>query len=95
MAETRQIQIALSALSNSSRTPVTEDDVVNILRTGVGPANLTRALFEDCSLSVLMEIALSLGMTQRDLVHAYSNAKSCYPIVNEEIDELIYGDAAK
>ena len=67
-----KFMIALNALSNSSRTPVTEDDVVSILRTGVGPANLARALFEDCSFSVLMEIALSLGMTQRDFVQAYS-----------------------
>ena len=88
MAETRHIQIALNALSNSSRSPVTEDDVVSILRTGVGPANLTRALFEDCSLSVLMEIALSLGMTQRDLIRSYRKAASRLAIVNEEIDEL-------
>ena len=89
MAPSKQVMIALNALSNSSRTPVTEDDVAGLLRTGAGPANLLSALFEDCSLSVLMDIALSLGMTQGDLFNSYKNAKSRYPIINEEIEELI------
>lgn len=89
MAANKQFLIALNALSNSSRTPVTEDDVARLLRTGAGPGRLLSALFEDCSLSVLMDIALALGMTQRDLFQSYKNAKSRYPIVNEEINELI------
>ena len=83
------LQIGANALANSSRTLVDRSELVAILTMGDGQGHLVRALFEDCSLGVLMEIALSLGMTQRDLVQAYRNAKSRYPIVNEEIDEPI------
>ena len=78
---------ALNAVSNSSREPVAERDVIRMLQTGDGKGHLVRALFEDCSRETLEKIASSLGLTSRQLGAAYRAAKAKHHAANEEFDD--------
>ena len=83
------IVTGLNALSNSTREAVTENELFEILKTGDGKGHLVRALFEDCSLETLEKIAGNIGLTPKQLLHAYSNAKKRHRASNEELDRYV------
>ena len=58
------IAIALNALANASREPVSEADLLPILATGDGPGHLVRALFGDCSFDTLDRLGATLGLSR-------------------------------
>ena len=80
------IATALNALSNASRTPVSEADLLPILSTGEGPAHLVRALFEDCSFETLDRVAATLGVSRRTLCASYEHVKRLHGAINAEFD---------
>ncbi len=84
--------IGLNALSNSSRNSVGMSDLLAILATGDGPANLVRALFEDCSLESLERMAMQAGMTTAQLRNSYLAAKARHAAKNAEMegDEIAF-----
>jgi hypothetical protein len=57
------LAIGVNALTNASKTPVDETDVIRILTTGDGPGDLVRALFEDCSFETLERIDIVAGVS--------------------------------
>ena len=83
---TPALATALNAVSNSSREAITEDDLTGMLRTGDGKGHLVRALFEDCSRETLERIASSLGLTSKQLVAAYGQAKTNHHASNEDLE---------
>ena len=80
-------QIGANALANSSGTPIEMEQVITILRTGDGPGHLVRALFEDCSLDSLDEMAAAAGMSPRELRFAYAAAREKHRACNREIED--------
>ena len=76
------ITAALNALSNASRTPVSEADLLPILSTGDGPGHLVRTPFEDCSFETLDRLAASRGT----LHAAYGRAKRVHCAANAEFE---------
>lgn len=76
------IQFARNAMSNASRTPVTDEMIRDILLTGDGPGNLVRALFGDCPADVLIRLARDYDMSDVDLEAAYVRAQTVHKAAN-------------
>lgn len=80
------LQVARNAMSNASRTPVTDDTIRDVLTTGDGPGNLVRALFGDCPADILIRLARDYDMTDADLEAAYRRAKTIHKAAHAEFD---------
>ena len=78
---------ALSAVSNSSRTPVSEDQILAILATGDGPGHLVRALFGDCSFDTLDQLGAEHGIARATIRTAYEHARTTHAAANEGLDQ--------
>lgn len=81
------MQTALNAMANSSRTPVSEEILLQIVRTGDGPGHLVRALFGDCSAITLDRLGIALGLPLSHVRDAYSVAKRLHNASNSELDD--------
>ena len=81
--------IGLNAMANSSSQDVTTADLISILKTGTGPGNLVRALFEDCSFDALEHMAIAAGVSRKDLLTSYKTAKEKHHAANAEIDQAV------
>ncbi len=77
---------ALNAVSNSSRTPVAEDEILAILATGDGPGHLVRALFGDCSFETLDRLGAAHGLARATIRAAYAHARARHAAFNTELE---------
>ena len=80
------IAIALNALANASREPVSEADLLPILSTGDGPGHLVRALFGDCSFDTLDRLGVALGLSRDRVRQSYARAKARHGAANSDLD---------
>lgn len=78
---------ALNAVSNSSRTPISDTDVIAILATGDGPGHLVRALFGDCSFETLDRLGAGHGIARSTIRSAYSYARRKHAAVNDDLEQ--------
>lgn len=78
--------VGLNALENSSRVPVSRADVIKILKSGDGPGNLVRALFEDCSLEALDVMGAAIGLSPRQIRASYDIARRKHGAANPEFE---------
>ena len=85
-ADPDAVVIAVNALSNSSRTPVSAEDVMSILRTGDGPGHLVRALFGDCAFETLDRLGAQAGLSQADIRTTYAYAKRVHAAANADLE---------
>lgn len=85
-ANTDAVAIALNALSNVSRSPVTKADIVSILTTGDGPGHLVRALFDDCGFETLDRLGAQAGLSRAEIRTAYAYAKRVHAAANADLD---------
>jgi hypothetical protein len=81
--------IGVSALANSSRTPIDRSEVLAILSTGDGPGHLVRALFEDCTLESLDRMAIGAGLTSAQVRAAYLIARTRHQARNSEMESEV------
>lgn len=82
------MQTALSAVRNASRRPVTAENVIALMSTGLGDPSHARALFGDVALEKLMEIAVKEGISSGRLAKSYSFARDAYSAANAELDDF-------
>jgi hypothetical protein len=80
------LQIGVSALANSSRTPIDRSEVLAILTTGDGPGHLVRALFEDCTLESIDRMAIGAGLTGAQVRAAYLVARTRHQARNPDME---------
>ena len=81
------LAMVMNAVSNASRTPVSDKDIIAVLATGEGPGPLVRALFSDCSLETLDRLGETAGLSRAQIKSAYSHAKQQHAAANAEMDE--------
>ncbi len=77
----------LNAVSNSSRVPVSEAEVIAILETGDGPGHLVRALFGDCSYETLDRFGAAVGVPSSQIRGAYRVARERHAAANADMDQ--------
>ena len=85
-ANSDAVAIALNALSNASRGPVSKADIGPILATGDGPGHLVRALFGDCALETLDRLGAQAGLSRADIRKAYAYAKRVHAAANADLE---------
>ena len=85
-ANSDSVAIALNALSNSSRGPVSEAEIVSILATGDGPGHLVRALFGDCAFETLDRLGAHAGLSRAEIRAAYAHAKRVHAAANADFE---------
>jgi len=78
--------IGLNALHNASEASISQNDLVNILKTGDGVPHLVRALFEDCSFESLDRMGAAAGLTSKQIVSAYLTAKVLHKVKNSDFE---------
>lgn len=83
------IQLALNAISNASRVPISEAEAAQVLSTGDGHGSHVRALFGDCSAETLARLAMHVGVEPETLKEAYANAKSRHAASNEDLEDAL------
>jgi hypothetical protein len=81
--------IAISAIENVSRVPVTEDDIRRMLITGTGEPSHVMALFSDVDYAAILRLAIAFDISDADLARAYVHARDTYAASNAEMDELL------
>ncbi len=67
--------IAISAIENVSRIPVTKADIKRMLVTGTGEPSHVMALFSDVDYSSILRLAIAFGISDADLARAYVRAR--------------------
>ena len=77
---------AMNAVANSSRTPVSESQILAMLATGDGPGHLVRALFGDCSFETLDRLGAEHGVARATIRRAYAHARATHAAVNEDFE---------
>ena len=83
------VAIAISAIENVSRIPVTESDIRRMLATGTGEPSHIMALFSDVDYSVVLRLAIAFDMSDADLARAYVSARNAYAASNADMDEFV------
>jgi len=78
--------IGLNALHNASEESISQNDLVNILKTDDGVPHLVRTLFEDCSLESLDSMGAAAGLTSKQIVSAYRTAKALHKVKNADLE---------
>jgi hypothetical protein len=81
--------IAISAIENVSRIPVTKADIKRMLTTGTGEPSHIMALFSDVDYSSILRLAIAFGISDADLARAYVRARDTYAASNAEMDEFV------
>src|SRR5258706_15351724 len=81
--------IAISAIENVSRIPVTKADIKRMLATGTGEPSHIMALFSDVDYSSIPRLAIAFGISDADLARAYVCARDTYAASNAEMDEFV------
>jgi len=81
--------IAISALENVSRIPVTKADIKRMLATGTGEPSHVMALFSDVDYSGVLRLAIAFDISDADLARAYVRARDTYAASNAEMDEFV------
>jgi hypothetical protein len=81
--------IAISAIENVSRVPVTEADIKRMLSTGTGQPSHIMALFSDVDYSVILRLAIAFDISDADLARAYVRARDGYAASNADMDEFV------
>lgn len=77
------------AVENVSREPVTDDDIIAILRGEGGRGSHLRAVFGDVSLQSIAAAGAAAGIPLRDVLAAYQAAKATALAANPELDAAI------
>jgi hypothetical protein len=80
--------IAISAIENVSRIPVTKADLRRMLSTGTGEPSHIMALFSDVDYSSILRLAIAFDISDADLAKAYVHARDAYAASNAEMDEF-------
>ena len=80
-------RLAVNAVTNASREPVGEEQVLAILRTGDGEGHLVRALFGDCGVETLARAGMSTGMSLAEVRNSYCRARERHGARNPELEE--------
>jgi hypothetical protein len=81
--------IAISAIENVSRIPITKADIKRMLATGSGEPSHIMALFSDVDYSSILRLAITFGISDTDLARAYVRARDIYAASNAEMDEFV------
>ena len=81
--------IAISAIENVSRIPVTKADLKRMLATGSGEPSHIMALFSDVDYSAILRLAIAFDISDADLARAYVCARETYAASNAEMDEFV------
>jgi hypothetical protein len=81
--------IAISAIENVSRIPVTRADIKRMLATGIGKPSHIMALFSDVDYSSILRLAIAFDISDADLARAYVHARNIYAASNAEMDEFV------
>jgi hypothetical protein len=81
--------IAISAIENVSRIPVTPADLRRMLATGTGEPCHIMALFSDVDYSSILRLAITFDISDADLARAYVRARDTYAASNAEMDEFL------
>jgi hypothetical protein len=81
--------IAISAIENVSRIPVTGADIKRMLATGIGEPSHIMALFSDVDYSAILRLAIAFDISDADLARAYVHARNVYAASNAEMDEFV------
>jgi len=81
--------IAISAIENVSRIPVTRADIKRMLATGTGEPSHVMALFSDVDYSGILRLAIAFDISDADLARAYVRARDTYAASNAEMDEFV------
>jgi hypothetical protein len=81
--------IAISAIENVSRIPVTKADIKRMLTTGSGEPAHVMALFSDVDYSSILRLAIAFDISDADLARAYVRARETYAASNAEMDEFV------
>jgi hypothetical protein len=81
--------IAISAIENVSRIPVTRPDLKRMLATGTGEPSHIMALFSDVDYSAILRLAIAFNVSDADLARAYIRARDTYAASNAEMDEFV------
>jgi hypothetical protein len=81
--------IAISAIENVSRIPVTRADIKRMLATGIGEPYHIMALFSDVDYSSILRLAIAFDISDADLARAYVHARDIYAASNAEMDEFV------
>jgi hypothetical protein len=81
--------IAMSAIENVSRIPVTREDIRRMLATGSGEPSHVMALFSDVDYAVLLRLAIVFDISDADLARAYVGARDIYAAANADMDDFV------
>ena len=81
--------IAISAIQNVSRIPVTQADIKRMLAAGTGEPSHVMALFSDVDYSSILRLAIAFDISDADLARAYVRARETYAASNAEMDEFV------
>ena len=73
---------AFNAITNGTDDPVSEADIIAMLRSGDGKPGMVRSLFEDCPLEVLERLAMHCGMSGTDLRASLRMARQKHAAAN-------------
>lgn len=77
---------ALSAIQNASTVPVTPEQVMTALRTGIGEPSHLRALFSDVSFQTLIRLGIDHGISNGEIGRSYLVARRDGAARNLELD---------
>jgi hypothetical protein len=94
MADTRTkthdpAAIAISAIENVSRIPVTREDIKRMLATGEGEPSHIMALFSDVNYAALLRLAIVFDISDDDFARAYIHARDTYAVINPDFDAFV------
>jgi hypothetical protein len=81
--------VAISAIENVSRIPVTRDDIKRMLSTGEGEPSHIMALFSDVNYAALLRLAIVFDISDDDLARAYIHARDTYAAANADLDAFV------
>jgi len=81
--------VAISAIENVSRIPVTKGDIKRMLATGTGEPSHVMALFSDVDYSSILRLAIAFDISDAGLACAYVRARDTYAASNAEMDEFV------
>jgi hypothetical protein len=83
------VAVAISAIENVSRIPVTRDDIKRMLSTGEGEPSHIMALFSDVNYTALLRLAIVFEISDDDFVRAYIHARDTYAAANPDFDAFV------
>lgn len=93
MGETHQLGLLAvrHAIENVSNQPITDAEIVAILRGAGGSGSQLRAAFGDVSLQAIAGAGASCGIRLDTILAAYRAAKQIAAAANPELDEALKG----